>query len=292
VDPVVAAHLEWLRLRGRAVNTIETRRRVLARTTWLIDRPLTEASAEDLLAWRAGLRFSPRTIANYVSHVSQFYVWAAAQGLVPANPAAGLPVPPRARLLPRPIDEEELMAVLPAAPGRIRIWLVLAGWAGLRAVEIAGLRRENVSERGPAPVILVAWNTTKGPDERLVPMSAFVREELVPVLPRRGWLFPHHSGVGPVRPHVVSHQCNRFLHGCGCGATLHQLRHRFATQTYRYRRDLRVVQDLMGHRDPATTAGYAAYSEPAAAAAVASIPVPRSAPRGQPGFGPPVMAST
>jgi site-specific recombinase XerD len=107
-------------------------------------------------------------------------------------------------------------------------------------------------------------------------MSAFVRAELVPVLPRRGWLFGHHSGEGPVRPHVVSHQCNRYLHECGSPATLHQLRHRFATQTYRYRRDLRVVQEVMGHLDPATTAGYAAYDEAAAAAAVDAIPVPRA----------------
>jgi site-specific recombinase XerC len=36
----------------------------------------------------------------------------------------------------------------------------------------------------------------------------------------------------------------------------------------------RAVQELMGHADPATTAGYAAYDQAQGAAAVEAIPVP------------------
>jgi len=34
------------------------------------------------------------------------------------------------------------------------------------------------------------------------------------------------------------------------------------------------VQELMGHNDPATTAGYAAFDQADAAGAVAALPVP------------------
>jgi site-specific recombinase XerD len=54
-------------------------------------------------------------------------------------------------------------------------------------------------------------------------------------------------------------------------ATLHQLRHRFATRLYAECGDLRVVQELMGHCNPKTTAGYAAYSAAAAVSAVCAI---------------------
>jgi integrase/recombinase XerC len=269
---VLAEHLDWLFQRGLTPVTVAERRRTITRLAAALPCPLAEASAADLRAWRAGLQLAPRTILAYVSNVHQFYAWAAARGRVAANPAAGLPVPRRPRLLPRPIGEDELLGALAAAPPRIRPWLVLAGWAGLRAMEIAGLRRENVFEATPVPVILVV---SKGGDERLVPMSAFVADELVPVLPARGWVFRRYDGrPGPNAPWVVSRLANDHLHDCGSAATLHQLRHRFATQAYRVDRDLRAVQELLGHRHPDSTAGYAAYDARAAIAAVEAIPAP------------------
>ena len=41
--------------------------------------------------------------------------------------------------------------------------------------------------------------------------------------------------------------------------TLHQCRHRFATDAYRASHDLRLVQELLGHQSPSTTAGYTGY---------------------------------
>ncbi len=46
----------------------------------------------------------------------------------------------------------------------------------------------------------------------------------------------------------------------GIDGRAHALRHRFGTETYRASRDIRVVQELLGHASPQTTAGYAAYS--------------------------------
>ena len=270
----VAAHLDWLRLRGLAAGTLWARHRALVRMTMLLPCPLLEASPADLLAWRRGLQLSPHAVCSYVSHARQFYAWAAAEGLVAVNPAARVPAPRRGRTVPRPIGEAELMLALAAAPPRIRPWLVLAGWAGLRAREIAFLRRENVLEQAPAPVIRVVAGATKGIDERLVPMSRFVAGELAPVLPPRGWVFVRLDGRGPNQPWTVSHLANGHLHACGVTATLHQLRHRFGTEAYRVTRDLRAVQDLLGHRDPASAAGYAAPAAPAAIEAVEGIPVP------------------
>jgi integrase len=196
--------------------------------------------------------------------------------LLGRNPAADLPRPQRPRRLPRPVGEEQLMAALAAAGQPVRAFLVLAGWAGLRAKEIALLRREAVYDMAPQPVILITADATKGPAERTVPMSSFVLAELRPVLPARGWVFRRRDGRdGPNTPARVSQLANRHLHGLGYSATLHQLRHRFATQAYQADHDLRAVQELLGHRRPDTTAGYAAYDQAAAAAAVETIPVPR-----------------
>lgn len=62
-----------------------------------------------------------------------------------------------------------------------------------------------------------------------------------------------------------------FLASLGIDATAHHLRHWFGTKTYEACRDLRVVQELMGHASPVTTAGYAAWSRVVAREAVEAL---------------------
>jgi integrase/recombinase XerC len=272
---LVLRHLEYLRQRGLADTTIYQRRRALLRLAEHLQRPPSEATPGELASWRASLTIGDDAIVAYVSHVREFYGWACAIGILEHNPALGLPVPKLARRIPRPIGDPDLLYALQTAPPRIRPWLVLAGWAGLRAKEIAYLLRVSVLDRATPPVLLIAENATKGRTERVVPMSDFVAAELAPVLPASGWVFRRLDGrPGPNQPWLVSHLSNRHLHACGIQETLHQLRHRFGTGTYQATHDLRVVQELMGHASPTTTAGYAAFSNPDAIAAVQALPAP------------------
>jgi integrase len=272
----LARNLRYLQLRGRSAATAQARGWLLARVQSQIGCPLTEASAADLMGWREGLAVDRDTVRTYVSHVRQFYAWARREGLIEDDPSLDLPVPPRRRRLPRPIGEDELLRALESAPPRIRPWLALAGWAGLRAKEIALLRREHVLDRAPQPGIYVATDATKGSDERYVPMHPVVRQALNEHgLPPAGWLFRRGDGKpGPNRPDLVSHLANRYLHGIAIRESLHQLRHRFGTQAYAVTRDLRQVQEWMGHRCPESTSGYVKVSDADAAAKIALIPGP------------------
>lgn len=272
------AHLKWMRLRGRAENSVYQRGRALIRLRKSLGIDLFTASPENLDKWRddIGHRMSDQGIICEVSHVRQFYEWAVENGRCPVNPAMRLPVPQLGRRLPRPISEADLLAAVDCAPPRVRPMLILAAWAGLRAKEIALLRRPNVLETARPPSLLIAADATKGRSERIVPMSEFVLIELLPVLPSGGWVFPRFDGRrGPNHPARVSKICNQHLADCGIAATLHQLRHRFGTEAYAASRDLRVVQELMGHASPVTTAGYAAVNQADAIAAVGAIPAPR-----------------
>lgn len=285
MDVIVRAHLHHLRLRGLSPGTVDARRRSLARLTRRLHPvPLLDATEADILAARVQLEVSASTVGDYLSHARQFYSWAVSAGLLQVNPCEKIPVPRQPRRLPRPIGEADLMRAVETAPPRVRPWLVLAGWAGLRAKEIALLRRECVLERADPPVLLVASDATKGRRERVVPLGPFVLEELVPLLPARGWVFRRGDGQpGPNQPWMISRHANNHLHECGIPETLHQLRHRFGTMAYqRGGRDLRAVQELMGHADPMTTAGYAAYDQAAAVAAVEALPHPGRYPRLRP----------
>jgi site-specific recombinase XerD len=271
----VYRHLENMRLRGLSAMTIRHRDLNLAQlAAFLAPAGLLDATAADLMAWRASLDLANATIAVYVSHIQMFYLWALQTGLIAADPAAGLPVPRLSRRLPRPISEQDLLYAVRNAPPRVRPWLVLAAWCGLRAKEIALLRSENIMLRAERPVILVAADATKGVKERTVPLSAFAVAELVAAgLPPAGLAFCRVDGA-PMPPNLVSKLCNSYLRDCGIAATLHQLRHRFGSQIYAAGQDILVTQALLGHSSPQTTAGYAAWSKASAIAAVEALPVP------------------
>jgi integrase/recombinase XerC len=274
---LIERHLRQLRLAGRSPGTVYARERALRRMQRALPGGLAAAAAADLQAWRASLAVSPDTAAHYVAHAREFYRWLAAEGIREDNPALPLPSPPSRRRLPRPISSGELAAAVATAPPRVRLILVLAAWCGLRAQEIARLRREAVLDTARPPVLLVELEAAKGGRrERVIPLHPFVLGELRALpMPASGWLVPRRDGrPGPCAPWRISQLAGRHLHASGSPATLHQLRHWFGTEAYRARRDLRVVQELLGHASPATTAGYAAYDRAEAAAAVAALPVP------------------
>jgi integrase/recombinase XerC len=282
-DPGIEAHLDSLRLRGLTEETtIYDRRRALYRMTRTLRCPLTAADEAALLAWRRGLDVSPGSIAAYVAHARQFFSWAQAAGLREDNPAAALPVPRLGRRLPRPVSEDDLMTALDSAPRRIRLWLVLAAWCGLRAKEVALLKVGCIQLTTAPPVLVVAADATKGRNERTVPLCSFVVGEIAAAcLPGSGYAFRRGDGQpGPNTPNLVSHLANRHLHRMGIAATLHQLRHRCITALYRQTHDLRLCQEIAGHARPDTTAGYAAWDQAGAAAAMEKLPAPRRRLRG------------
>jgi integrase len=218
-------------------------------------------------------------VVTYASHLRGFYEWCEHEGLVTGNPVTGLPLPRLGRRLPRPIGEEDLMRAVALAPPRVRPWLILAAWCGLRSKEIAYLRRENILDTVRPPVLMVAYDATKGHTERVLPLGAYPCGELAAAgLPPAGFAFRRHDGQrGPNEPWLVSHLANEYLHDLGIAATLHMCRHRYGTQLYEATHDLRLVQELMGHKRPETTAGYADWSRAAAAFAVDALPIPAPA---------------
>jgi integrase len=276
----IERHRLWMMMKGNSDTTIYGRTSALKRAAKIIGCPVEDASRDQLVAWRASLAgHADAYILAQVSHVRCYLAWLAdTDGYRPDNPARHIPVPRKPLYLPRPIGEAELLDAIDNAPGRIRLWLVLAAWCGLRAKEIALLRRRNIRETAPRPHILVAADATKGRRPRVVPLSPFAVEQIRAArLPAAGWAFPRLDGAGgPLTPHRVSELCNDLLHGLGHADTLHSLRHRFGTRALAGAAgNVRVAQELLGHARLDTTAVYTLVESPEAAAAVEAIPAPR-----------------
>jgi integrase/recombinase XerC len=256
----VRDNLAHMRLRALSDTYVTARRQILGRMERRLSLPALRLSESDLDDYqRSWLPPDPASRRVELSHICGFYRWALRGRLIKTDPTLLIVYPKKARRLPRPISEEDLDVAILNAPARIRPWLILAAYAGLRAAEIAGLDRSDVLDSQSPPVLLVHG---KGSKDRIVPMNATVRHALkVHGLPGRGAVFQRADGIpGPNTASNLDHTANVYLRSVGVPATLHQLRHRFATRIYRECHDLLLVGALLGHSDPSTTAGYAAYA--------------------------------
>jgi len=261
VPEATRAHVEQfardLHRRNLSPATISHYRNALERFERQAGRELVKATRDDLRDWLDTLRVAPRTTFWYVSTLRVFYNWAVDEEPLARSPAAGLVTPRYGRLVPRPIGRDDLEPAVHGARPRMKAWLALAAFAGFRAKEIAGLRREDVLDMVEPPVVVVS--APVGGRQRVVPLNPYVAHALrLAGLPRAGWVFMSQRSGGPVQPATVTRFASRYLDDCGIDATLHQLRHAFATDVYRKSRDLRLTQELMGHAHVNTTACFAA----------------------------------
>jgi integrase len=266
----------------RAANyrprTIELRRwqlRLLAEAH--LRRSPWSVKTQDLVGWLQAQDWSPQTLKSYRGALSSFYNWAETAGHVKRSPARKLPPVSVPRGEPRPAPEAVFEAALEKADDRTRLILLLAGYAGLRRAEIAGLRWDYINDG-------LMWIVGKGGHVRYMPVHSVLGTALEAELQRRGrnafgtgwrytsrpdspWLFPGRTG-GSVTPDAIGRAAARALGGYYTG---HTLRHRFAGRAYAHTHDLRAVQQLLGHASPTTTAIYAKADREALRNAVDAI---------------------
>lgn len=261
VEGVVGRYLDHLRVRNLTASTIYSRRCALGRLAGWAGGPILYLSEDRLTMWQAERSHlvGATTMRSELSHAREFYRWAIRERYIDCDPTMRLIMPRAPRRLPRPMRDRLLAAALQSAPADVRLILALAGFAGLRAMEIAGLDWSEVGLGERRPTIRVAG---KGGHVREVPISTALAAFLMECPNRRGPVLRYRNGwSGHVPPSRVSGWANAYLHSVGVDETLHQARHRFATIAYQSCLDIRAVQTLLGHASPTTTAIYAAAAD-------------------------------
>ncbi len=243
--------------------------------------------AADDLAWQQTDRYTLRryvvhlqaagaaraSIARKLACLRSFFRYAQREAEVVRNPAQHVLTPRRGERLPNALTVHEMVALL-AAPDLItavgrrdRAILELLYAAGLRVSELVALDFNSI-DWGRAEARI--WG--KGSKERIVVLGELAIialktyiEHARPELAGRkssGALFIHRRG-GRLSDRSVRMLVSEYAQRAGIARAIspHTLRHTFATHLLDGGADLRVVQELLGHANLASTQIYTHISQ-------------------------------
>ncbi len=257
---------------GLSPATLDAYRRDLKRfTDWAIRHDLNDASQishADVRGWAAAEHrrgLSPRSIQRALSALRRWFRFLRRQGLHDGDPTADVRAPKVARKLPRPLDIDQLTALLEIPEEdelaiRDRAMLELFYASGLRLSELAGLEWARLDlEQGLVRVL------GKGRKERLVPVGRHALNALKRWRPLAldlggeptGAVFLGRRGR-PLGVRAIQKRVAYWSQRQGLDQTVHphQLRHSFASHILESSGDLRAVQELLGHANLSTTQIY------------------------------------
>ena len=217
-------------------------------------------------------RFGRRTLHNHVSGLRAFFKFWLQRGKVKRNPFSGVPLPKLERRLPKFLTEEQMVKLL-GGPQRLlangsiddftalrdRLVMELLYGGGLRVSELVGLNYGAIDvDSGVARVL------GKGRKERLCPLGRVATALLIGFKAEfAGEVRPSSAVVIDARHHrlpvrQVQLMLKRYLAlaELPIDLTPHKLRHSYATHLLNAGADLRLVQELLGHAQLATTQVY------------------------------------
>jgi site-specific recombinase XerD len=265
----VGAYLDWLATRG---------------TDWR--RP----TRSDLRAYLAvlGEDHARSSVAQRLAAIRSFHRWATRSDLAPGDPWGAIATPRLPRRLPRVLEVEQVARILAVVeadldtrPGEdpdraaLRVALALRDRALVETAYAAGLRISELAAADLGSLELRRGELRvmgKGRKERIGllgrPARAAIADYLEdgrPVLLARAAggaappveIFLNHLGR-PLGVRGLRYRLDRLCARAGLpiGISPHTLRHSFATHLLDGGADLRVVQELLGHENLATTQIY------------------------------------
>ena len=265
----IGAYLDWLAARG---------------TDWR--RP----TRTDLRAYLAvlGVGHARSSVAQRLAAIRSFHRWATRNDLAPGDPWGAIATPRLPRRLPHVLEVEQvgrMLAVveadLAASPdgngerAARRVALALRDRALVETAYAAGLRISELAAADLASLDLRRGEIRvmgKGRKERIgllgrpacTALAAYLEDGRPILLERRTGgdappveIFLNHLG-GPLGVRGLRYRFDRLCIRAGLplGISPHTLRHSFATHLLDGGADLRVVQELLGHENLATTQIY------------------------------------
>jgi integrase/recombinase XerC len=206
-----------------------------------------------------------RSIQRRLAALRTFFGFLLREGALRRNPALDVRAPRASRRLPHTLDVDEMAQLLSGKPDgdlaiRDHALMELFYSSGLRLAELTGLKLADLDlTLGQVRVL------GKGRKERISPVGSMAVRALRRWLtarsrmaaPQEQAVFVGRSGA-PLGPRAVQLRVAARARAAGLPQHLHphMFRHSFATHLLESSRDLRGVQELLGHANISTTQVY------------------------------------
>ena len=207
-----------------------------------------QVSRSTLIVYRSGIRF--------LYEVTLQRTW----------PVFDLVRPAKRHVLPVVLSTGEVRTLLASVQDpRARMALIAIYSCGLRLSEGVSLHTRDIDSAR----MFVHVRAGKGGRDRYVPLPQRTLELLRVYwrtaaprprfgLPRGPWVFANREATGPLHATSLQKTFAAVVRGSGLTkhASIHTLRHSYATHLLECGVHLRAIQELLGHKSPATTAIY------------------------------------
>ena len=263
VSPLRQRMVEDMRMRKLAPRTQAAYIRAVRKFAQFLGRSPDTAAEEDLRRFQLHLvdeGTSPITLNATIVGLNFFFEVTLGRPEAMAR-MQSVRVPQK---LPVVLNKEEVTRLL-ACVSHIKhqTALSLAYATGLRVSEVVGLKVSDIDSQR----MTLRVEQGKGRKDRYAMLSPVLLERLrvwwrvaraQGKMLNGGWLFP---GLDPLDA-LTPRQLNRAIHDAAALAkidkrvSMHTLRHSFATHLLEQKVDIRIIQVLLGHHRPDTTAHY------------------------------------
>jgi len=273
-DALLDEFMRHLRVeRGLSLNTRQSYKYQLKRYVAFLlsgDRSPASAAKCDVMAYlerrkNDGLKSASLFIVAMA--IRQFHRYLAQAGHTASDPTAGMRLPRFKQRIPQALDTEAIERLLhPPKTAKFtalrdHAMLELMYATGIRVSELVGLKLGQLDLKG-------GWVRVigKGSRERVIPFGRCAADALERYLVARSVRFPevpaiiflNNNGTGTITRGGFAWKLAVSARRAGLSGrfTPHQLRHSCATHMLEGGADLRVIQELLGHRSLSTTMLY------------------------------------
>jgi len=230
-------------------------------------KKITHITVRKYLVYLNSKNLSKNTIARRLAALKSFYHYLLKKEIICQNPLDHVSTPKIPKKLPRYLDQEEMERVLqqPSLNNEVGIRdkaiLELLYGAGIRVSELASLDLDNVDlSYGYLRVV------GKGSRERVVPIGKEAIKAIQSYLEkaRPQWVLKKEKALlvnqkgGRLSDRSIRTIVHKYCRQAGTKEILspHGFRHSFATHLLDHGADLRVVQELLGHKKISSTQIY------------------------------------
>ena len=255
----IKGFIQWLRSKRYSESSVKTYTNAIKSfLTFYENKPIREINNSDIITYNNEFILKNKLSASFQNQVvNAIKLFVRIRADILLDPEL-IHRPKRAKVLPNILSKQEIKLILSASKNiKHKAMLCLIYSCGLRRSELLNLRLEHVDSGRKLLII----KQSKGKKDRVVPLSDKIilqLQDYYRLYKPKIWLFEGQNAGEKYHERSLDQVFKQALTSTNIikPASLHWLRHSYATHLLEAGTDLRYIQELLGHSSSRTTEIY------------------------------------